>query len=388
MEHENIRVDDAGNTCVDNITTRELFSPLPGYKAMLQLNDGWVTTHYRECIEFANTAPDLQEYAKKRLNFDDETFNDVNWDAIGRVRAHHKMHRIVRTSKMIYRWMPVGHNWQKCKLESDRCPCCGRNDETFEHLLKCDNPNMIETRSNAFALIRLEMVKEEFPSNFIDVFMNALSMIPMESKKKPIRAESLEEAWLAQEEIGFYHMNVGLLSRKWTDALDDFSIMQPESKMELVLTLVWDLLCETMWKQRNDIRHSKENEAKGNNEDKLKDQLRWFTRHRDEVLDYRHRYLAEYSEHDLKRWSHTTLVAKVSTLTNCKQYYDNKIKQRQKQQSTIHDWSDQYMRLRSGRFMGANLRRTNVLPASPPSSDEDSAEAEFDWEPNYDVTTT
>ena len=110
--------------------------------------------------------------------------------------------------------MPVGHNWQKCKLESDKCPCCGRNDETFEHLLQCDHPDMSETRTNAFALIRLEMVKAEFPSNFTDVFMNALAMTPMKSTKKTIRAEPLEEAWSAQAIIGFYHMTVGILTHK------------------------------------------------------------------------------------------------------------------------------------------------------------------------------
>ena len=227
-------------------------------------------------------------------------------------------------------------------MDTDKCPCCGCIDETFEHVLQCDNTDMVEARTNAFAMVQLELFKAELPPNFVDVFMHALGVVPLGTTKRPIRAECLEDAWQAQQEIGFYHMNVGLLTNKWTEALDEFGIKHPESKMELVLTLVWDNLCEQMWKQRNDIRHSKENEAKCNNEDSLKDQLRWYTRHRDEVMDYRHRYLAEYTEHDLQRWSHSTLVAKVTTLTNCKEYYENKVKQRQKQQRTINDWRDQY----------------------------------------------
>ena len=62
---------------------------------------------------------------------------------------------------------------------------------------------MIEMSSNAFAMIRLEMVMAEFPSNFIDVFMNILGIIPMGSKKKSIRAEPLEEAWVARKRLAF-----------------------------------------------------------------------------------------------------------------------------------------------------------------------------------------
>ena len=79
-----------------------------------------------------------------------------------------------------------------------------------------------------------------------------------------------------------------------------------------------------------------------------------------------------------------TGMAKVTTLTNCKDYYENKIKQRHKQQRTINDWRDQYTQLRSGRYIGANIRQVAVPTQSKFTSDDDSEEAEFNWEPHYD----
>ena len=118
------------------------FSPLPGYRAMLKLGDNWVTAHFREFMNFANTAPAMVEYILDRLDITRETFNRINWTAIAKVRRNHKINRIVRTSKMMYGWLPVGHNWQKCKLPSDKCLCCRMPDESFAHLLQCKHESL------------------------------------------------------------------------------------------------------------------------------------------------------------------------------------------------------------------------------------------------------
>ena len=42
--------------------------------------------------------------------------------------------------------MPVGHNWQKCKLKFNKCPCCDKPDKIFNHLLGCKNKKMTQAR--------------------------------------------------------------------------------------------------------------------------------------------------------------------------------------------------------------------------------------------------
>jgi hypothetical protein len=96
------------------------FQPLPGYMDMLKLGDSWITTHVHKYVEFAITSPEMVDYVVRRLDISLDTFHTIKWKAIGRVRSPHGIQRIIRTSKMMFRWVPVGHNWQKCKLKSDK----------------------------------------------------------------------------------------------------------------------------------------------------------------------------------------------------------------------------------------------------------------------------
>jgi hypothetical protein len=49
-------------------------------------------------------------------------------------------------TKMMTGWLPVGHNWRHHGAANDLCPCCGRPDETFYHLIQCPDPRMAELR--------------------------------------------------------------------------------------------------------------------------------------------------------------------------------------------------------------------------------------------------
>ena len=232
MEHVNEDCDDDANDRVEENISPEPFTPLPGYRAMLKLGDNWVTTLFRENVQFANVAPATVEYVVKRLNITLDTFHDINWGAVGRVRAPHRIAQRVRTSKMMYRWMPVGHNWKKCKLPSDKCPCCGANDETFEHLLSCENTTMQDVRNEARKDFRLNCEALDLPLHFTSTLVSIINLVfepVVDRRTKPIlQIDSLRDAVKQQETIGFYNMLVGFMSKAWTTALDDLNVEQPE----------------------------------------------------------------------------------------------------------------------------------------------------------------
>jgi hypothetical protein len=96
---------------------------------------------------------------------------------------------------------------------------------------------------------------------------------------------------------------VGFLSNEWTVALDELKVDQPESKMEKILTVLWDSLCEEVWMIRNGIRHSKENHVSSDELETMAEKLAWYRRHQNTVLYYWHRYLAENSDNNIARWS-------------------------------------------------------------------------------------
>ena len=149
----------------------------------------------------------------KRLNISKEVYLTIKCPAIAKVRAHHPFNKIVRISKIIYRWMPVGHNWQKCKLPSDKCPCCGCPDETFHHLLQCTNRRMTKVRRAGLSKIQNQCEQSKLPTKFTDTIISILgSFCRGEALKSHWSTEPIQQAVEAQQRIGIYHMAVGLLA--------------------------------------------------------------------------------------------------------------------------------------------------------------------------------
>ena len=66
----------------------------------------------------------------------------------------------------------------------------------------------------------------------------------------------------------------------------------------------------------------------------------WYHRHQDELLDYRHRFLIDYSLSNVERWTRITQTSKVAMLDNAMQFYKIQCGQSARHQSTIYDWMD------------------------------------------------
>ena len=118
MEAENIECDEEAEECIQRNIVPHQWAPMDGFRAMLRLNNKWITSNLRKHVCYANTAPDLREYGCKRLKISSAVYDTINWKAIGKVRSTHRINKIVRISKMLFGWMPVGHNWLKCSLQS------------------------------------------------------------------------------------------------------------------------------------------------------------------------------------------------------------------------------------------------------------------------------
>ena len=366
IEQVNIDCDRDAGERMELKETPQPFTGLPGYKAMLKLGGQWVTTHFRESVGFASTATPLIQYATSGLKITDEVFQTINWYIIGRVRATHRINRVVRTSKMLYRWLPVGANWRQCNLDSDRCPCCGVHDETFEHLLKCPHSDMVTERQDSIHRLQGEFKKLKLPPAFSLAFIRALKVTLYNAPIPTSNIPSITTAYEAQERIGFYNMAVGLLTED-----------QPTSRMEDVLSSLWDNMCERMWITRCNIKHSSNNKAAPHELQQLQDKLLWYLRHQDEVLDYRHRFLVQYKPEDVSCWSRASRRARLESLNNASQYYKNECTQRARGQSTIYTWLNQFTRLRNGRMINTSANPDlSPMSGQNPISEDDN---EHEW---------
>ena len=340
MERENIQCDADAEDCIKRNLTPPPFEPIEGYRAILKLNGQWITLNIRRHVLYAGTAPALQEYACKRLNISKEVYLTINWPAIAKVRAHHPINKVIRISKMIYRWMPVGHNWHKCKLPSDKCPCCGCPDETFHHLLQCTNIRMTKVRRAGLSKIRLQCKQSKLPVKFTDTIISILGSFCRGEELKPHwSTEPIQQAVEAQQRIGIYHMAVGLFALEWNTALEASKVDQPQTEMELIIDSIWDNLCKPLWLERNQIKHNEaNNHCKYDERNSLTDKLKWYHRHQDEVLDYRHRIFANYDPTTLHKWHRRRMIDHLDLLETAHTYHNNATSQLADNQTTLSSW--------------------------------------------------
>ena len=88
--------------------------------------------------------------------------------------------------------------------------------------------------------------------------------------------------------------------------MGDAGVKHAQTKMESVLAMIWDELCEKIWKKRNAILHSKDSKVAEDKMTNIADKLTWYQQHRDAVLDYRHRYLVNHTSKDVERGTRAT----------------------------------------------------------------------------------
>ena len=106
----------------------------------------------------------------------------------------------------------------------------------------------------------------------------------------------------------------------------------------MLLSLLWDDICEPIWKTRCRIKHDTTNFSTVDEMSSLAEKLMWYQRHQDEVLDYRHRFLINYTLSDIERWTRITRTSKVTILDNAMRFHKTECEQSAQQQSTIYDW--------------------------------------------------
>jgi hypothetical protein len=265
---------------------------------------------------------------------------------------------------MMFRWLAVGHNWRKCNLTTDKCPCCGEPDKTYLHLYQCSNDRMTRAKSIAYTDIKRTCKDAKVPPFFVTVFMRALRVAHEDVSLPTADSPEVTTVYNDQANVGFHNMAVGFLAKSWTTLLQILGVNHPESMMETIISALWDEICCPIWIERNNIKHSRDNCLVDTELADFSDRLLWYLRHQDNALNYRHRFLADFNPDDVRRWSRASRQAKLETLNNAQDYYEVKCQQKARNQTTIITWLHQSKELRSGRIIGEGLRP----PPSPTTS--------------------
>jgi len=130
---------------------------------------------------------------------------------------------------------------------------------------------------------------------------------------------------------------VGFIANDWVDILTWAKTEHPHKTMEMVLSILWENLCEPIWKARNEVKHSKSSCTSQDKLTQMAERHLWYQRHQDDVLDYRHIILAAFHADDVGRWSKATRTAKLTMLDNAQCFYEMQQDLWTQHQSTMED---------------------------------------------------
>ena len=78
------------------------------------------------------------------------------------------------------------------------------------------------------------------------------------TKKRSFNSD-IKEAIRQQQEIGVHLMLRGFLAKGWMTAIEAAGASHPERRMNALQSMIWDMIMDPLWHERNDIKHRKDN---------------------------------------------------------------------------------------------------------------------------------
>jgi len=298
--------------------------PYRGSRAMFKIGGRWVTSHLKHEIYKARRTKAMRTYCRKRYKWDDETFDLVNWDSVRMVRSQLTETKKMQTSKIMHGWLPIMHMRQFITGIS-QCPGCACPDETMTHLFRCPHERMKATRREALSKLERLLRKGKVPQ---EVVFAIIHLMRTESdggtdfylrRFSPAIATALED----QERIGVHLMLRGFLAKSWADAMRDCGVTRNvDRRMNKLQRMMWTEWVEPIWKTRCDILYGGKNEYDAVREAELSAEILWYIHHRDDVLAYPDRFLAEIDTFSLPRMHTKTKKKWLYHLRKLKAAYD------------------------------------------------------------------
>ena len=335
IEQLNIECDEEAELRVQKDHPPTPYSPLPGAKCMVKIQGTWISSRIDKAIQLIPAAEAQKKYIREKLGISEDAVKDIDTETIAAARAGHLWNRTARITKMMNKWLPVGHNWRHHGADNDKCPGCGTPDETFAHLFQCPNTKLRVVCQEAMEHISKAGASLKIPVSIMWLLLRILKHECKLEENTPPPDRNLRDIWEAQKEIGFQNFITGWISRSWQRGLRYYESKDPGGQAAQILTLIWDGLCEPIWACRNDIHSNNANPKEVFEMDNLRDKLRWYKKYSKEVLPERFRFMVDFSNEEITYWDRDKRRGTVRILEKASKIYEIECKQRVKGQRVI-----------------------------------------------------
>jgi hypothetical protein len=141
---------------------------------MLQINNIWITSHFKRELYKARRTTPMEEYLKTKYNWSNRTLNDIYWPSIKTVRQQLSQTKRMQTCTIMHGWLPVTHMRQHI-TGINQCPGCKRTDETIDHFLQCPHPKITEQRRIILAQMKLRGINIKIPKDVLNAIIQTLA---------------------------------------------------------------------------------------------------------------------------------------------------------------------------------------------------------------------
>ena len=310
--------------------------PYSGSRALLNINGMWITSEQQRYIRRAKWGGTLKEYCLEKYGWTHATFNKVNWEVVRTVRNKLPSSKFIHTSKIMHGWLPVMH-MQAHSTGCPQCPGCSWQDETLDHMFKCEHIEARKRRAETIVVLRAKGIAMGIPRAIMEAITRILYEYTAGIDSTVPEHPGIAAAVLAQNEIGYHLLPRGFVAKAWTDVLVEFSVEHPERKMSGLLKSLWMDFTWQLWKCRNDIAHNRGNMTQGAIEEGWAAQLLWYLEH-PLAIRPADNFLLDYEENDIQRMTGHIRKRRVQQLDIARKAFENEQSQRSRGQSVIKNF--------------------------------------------------
>ena len=144
-------------------------------RATLLIDSIPVHKDYGTIFRTAHRGSDLQDHLMRHNQWDESTFDSINWEAHGKAYKKRSLNSRIRLLKLLHDWLPIGKMRQRINPEEPcSCPSCDAEVETKHHLFCCPCPKREQRRRDAIAAISEFLDKKCTVSDLKPVLLQGL----------------------------------------------------------------------------------------------------------------------------------------------------------------------------------------------------------------------
>jgi hypothetical protein len=288
--------------------------------------------------------PETEEYWVSRKIIRNSSKRRIYWDGIGAASAKlrpSKRRWMVKHTTEIYgygKWMKRWKFWNH-----DRCPCC-RQPEDIQHIARCTHAGANAVWEDSTEKLSTWLNQQETHPGVAHLLLERLNAWRYHHETRfPIPLiPALKEAYLDQQEIGWFNFLQGRISNHWVSIQSEYYRLLDSRRTgatwaRRLISHLWDLSWK-MWLHRNHILHEVPNAETEKLQRKLDRRIaNEFHKNLDGLSTPHHYLLRRNPLRKVLKWPNHEKTAWLDTVTIARKAWRRRRNQARRQRSMLRN---------------------------------------------------